>query len=186
MEYKHPFFKYLTPRGNNWAYELYREALGNGVPIPPLNKMQQSVFDKLKADDKKTKRMSHRMTYNLYLDDVRMPGDSFHYTKDADYIRLPWHIVRSHDEFVTFIYTRGLPEVISFDHDLVLTHQSYLEHPIPYEKSQVKTGYHCALWLVEYCTENVVPLPEYKCHSFNPAGKDNILSVLNAYQKHST
>lgn len=123
------------------------------------------------------------MTYNLYLDDVRMPGDSFHYTKDEDYLRLPWHIVRSRDEFVSFIYTRGLPEVISFDHDLIIQHQMYLAHPIPYEKFTTKTGYHCALWLIEHCYQINAPLPEYKCHSFNPAGKENILAVLDDYRR---
>jgi hypothetical protein len=42
----------------------------------------------------------------LYLDDIRTPK-----TKG-------WDIVRSYDEFVKWIEENGLPDKLSFDHDL--------------------------------------------------------------------
>ena len=42
----------------------------------------------------------------LYLDDVRTPK--------AD----NWEVVRNYDEFTTYITRHGIPDLISFDHDL--------------------------------------------------------------------
>ena len=46
-----------------------------------------------------------------------------------------------------------------------------------------KTGYDCALWLVEHCLNTKEPLPEYLCHSMNPVGKTKILGILDNYTK---
>ena len=40
------------------------------------------------------------MQYNLYLDDSRMPLDSFNYTNNKIYNIVNWKVVRSYDEFV--------------------------------------------------------------------------------------
>ena len=44
-----------------------------------------------------------------------------------------------------------------------------------------KTGYHCAMWLVEYCSDNNLMCPSFSCHSMNPVGKDRILGLLNNF-----
>ena len=58
-------------------------------------------------------------TYNLFLDDVRNPKDCCQYMPDAKfYFNSEFVIVRNYDEFVNFIRKNGLPNIISFDHDL--------------------------------------------------------------------
>jgi hypothetical protein len=95
----------------------------------------------------------------LYLDDIRTPK-----TKG-------WDIVRSYDEFVKWIEENGLPDKVSFDHDL--------------GEAGTKTGYDAAKWLVHYCYSNGLPfLPEYNVHSANPVGKANIESYLSNAKKH--
>lgn len=94
----------------------------------------------------------------LYLDDIRIPK-----TKG-------WDIVRSYDAFVEWIDKNGLPNKVSFDHDL--------------GEEGTKTGYDCAKWMVDYCIKNHLPyLPEYNIHSANPVGKANIESYLSSAKK---
>lgn len=85
--------------------------------------------------------------------------------------------VKSYNEFITHITTNGLPDILSLDHDLCW------EEMIG-EPSTEKTGYDCAKWLVDYCTDNKVKLPEItQCHSQNPAGKKNIVTLLNNFRR---
>ena len=130
--------------------------------------------------------------YRLFLDDIRMPSDVFKYTMDIRYATFEWIIVRNYDEFTTFIKNNGLPELISFDHDLADSHYTPKEYWTDYDKSKEwqdahvhteKTGYECAKWLVEYCMDRNLKLPTYICHSMNPVGKDNILGILKNFEK---
>ncbi|MDN3674295.1 hypothetical protein QWY99_14625 [Flavobacterium branchiarum] len=90
----------------------------------------------------------------LYLDDLRPIPEG--------------HIgVSSYTEFVTYITDSGLPDFISFDHDLGLE----------------ESGYDCAKWLVNYCLDNNFRLPKFDVHSQNPVGKENILSLLQNFKK---
>jgi hypothetical protein len=122
--------------------------------------------------------------YNLFLDDERFPTTAqtlieFNkelYTDDSN-----WIIVRDYSEFINYINDNGLPEMVSFDHDLAdikyvmgKTSFSFKEH----------TGYDCAKWLVEYCITNNLKLPNYQVHSANPIGKVNIQSYLQNAKKH--
>jgi|SRR5690606_1584635 hypothetical protein len=90
----------------------------------------------------------------LYLDDIRP-------------IPFGFVGVRSYSEFVTFIEQNGLPDFISFDHDL----------------GEEKTGYDCAKMLVEYCLDRQITLPDFAVHSQNPVGKQNIESLLGNFRK---
>jgi hypothetical protein len=92
----------------------------------------------------------------LYLDDIRNPKSD------------GWTVVRNYEEFVQYIDQNGLPDEISFDHDL---------------GEDVKTGYDCAKWLCEYCWMNGIPIPPYNVHSANPVGRDNIIGTLKSYEK---
>lgn len=112
------------------------------------------------------------MTYKLFLDDYRDPpkGD--------------WVIVRSYEQFCAVIEKQGLPEVISFDHDLSDEHYfSSLGFGIEYDKYLEKTGYDCAKWLIQYCFSRALKLPSWRVHSMNPVGADNILNLLADYEK---
>jgi hypothetical protein len=103
---------------------------------------------------------------NIFLDDIR-EVEWIYSSEVIDHLKLPWVTVRSYEEFVQWIREHGLPKFISFDHDL----------------GTEMTGYDCALWLVEYCLDNKVPLPNYNVHSANPVGRDNIFSLFSNFKK---
>lgn len=114
----------------------------------------------------------------LFLDDIRYPIEAYHYTKNDIFLRKDWHIVRNYEQFVNRIVEKGLPEMISFDHDLADIH--YLKPDS--DEYKEKTGYDCAKWLIEYCMDNFLDVPKFYCHSMNPVGKKNILSLLENYK----
>jgi hypothetical protein len=123
----------------------------------------------------------------LFLDDNRKPYDVFKNTIDPIYENNnEWTIVKNYEEFVDMILWSGLPEIISFDHDLSQNH--YLpenQSNIDYKTIKDRTGYDAALWLVGYCRMNNVELPTIKVHSANPEGKKNIEKVLYLTNKSS-
>ena len=119
--------------------------------------------------------------YNLFLDDFRMPKDAYNYLLQPIYISVNWEIVRSYDEFVKIIIEKGMPDIISFDHDLSDQHYS---QQLSYDQYTEKTGYHCAKWLINYCIDNNKKLPtEILIHSMNPVGSLNIKSLFESYWK---
>lgn len=120
------------------------------------------------------------MKKKLYLDDIRTPKTE------------GWDIVRSYDEFINWITENGIPDEVSFDHDLSREHTKYFfdngghENPPNPQKTQFieKTGYDAAKWLGEYCIDNSISLPEFNVHSANPVGKANIESYLYNVKKY--
>lgn len=113
------------------------------------------------------------MSYNLFLDDERLPRDVY-------WVKIPqvdYVIVRNLEQFKAMITERGLPEYITFDHDLADWHYTgdFLDE---------RTGYDAAKWLVEYCMDHNLDLPRYDVHSMNPAGCLRIRTVLESYNKH--
>lgn len=123
----------------------------------------------------------------LFLDDIRELKDD--YPKYIDYSdEENWDVVRNYNEFIDYISNLEIPEIISFDHDLADSHYTPMEYWDDYNKSKEwqeqqvhteKTGYDCAKWLSEYLHLNNIPSPKIVCHSMNPVGRDNILSVFN-------
>jgi hypothetical protein len=127
----------------------------------------------------------------LFLDDIREPKDAFTYTKQEIFLTEEWEVVRNFDEFKTHIINNGLPRFISFDHDLADTHYTpeYLwddyDKSKEWQEKQVhkeKTGYECAIWLVDYCIDNNLKLPKYYTHSMNPVGRDKINGLLESFE----
>lgn len=121
----------------------------------------------------------------LYLDDVRTPTTALPGYE-------PWHVVRSYAEFTDFILRNGIPDFISFDHDLADEHmQDYydqvayqgFQHP-SYDQFKEKTGLDAAMWLVEYSQENNTPIKSVSVHSHNPVGARNIQDCINSWKKH--
>lgn len=112
--------------------------------------------------------------YRLFLDDIRTPESTYSYIKNPIY-KEKWIIVRSYNEFVSYITENGIPSLISFDHDLadMITDDVMTE----------KTGYHCAKWLIEYCIDNKINPPDYLVHSMNTAGASNIKYLIENYKK---
>lgn len=132
------------------------------------------------------------MSYKLFLDDVRNVLDCVHYMHkrigplNPIYLEEDWVVVRNYNEFVKTIEEKGVPELISFDHDLAHEHYAPEEHWDNYDTWVVaqnfreKTGHDAAKWLVDYCKQFNVPLPKCVIHSMNPVGCENIKRVLDA------
>lgn len=128
---------------------------------------------------------------NLFLDDFRIPHDCMSYmphrigTSAAIYTQLDWDIVINYDEFVEWIKTNGIPATVSFDHDLADEHYSPTcgddnDYPTEFEE---KTGLDCAKFLVEFCQDNNIEVPEFYVHSMNPVGSDRIRNYIEDYKK---
>lgn len=108
----------------------------------------------------------------LFLDDIRNPIDAPAFTTgrgiNPDIYKEKWIVVRDYTQFIDWITKNGLPELISFDHDL--------------GEADERTGMDCAKWLVNYCLDNNLRLPEWAIHSANPVGYDNIRGLLLSFE----
>jgi hypothetical protein len=113
----------------------------------------------------------------LFLDDTRDPPE--HISKVFD-------TVRSHVEFTEWVDLNGVPDLVSFDHDLHAEHVSFFfdkggfrNPPDPtHEIFFNPTGYDSAKWLAKRCVETG-RYPEYVIvHSNNPVGGDRIYSLF--------
>ena len=127
----------------------------------------------------------------LWLDDLRNPFINIEGRVPKEDGTLIW--VLNYHEFVLWIERNGLPDVISFDHDLAFEHYTPEHLWVDYQLSKEhqdaqvykeKTGMDCAKWLVEYCMDNKKTLPRFYVHSANPVGADNIRGILLNYLKH--
>lgn len=123
--------------------------------------------------------------YFLFLDDERQPSAVGLYFEPKELRRLyyekDWFIVQNYEEFVQTILELGLPELISFDHDLAEIKYS---NGVSYFKYRDKTGLDCAKWLINYCTENKKQLPEFLVHSKNTdGGAKDITDALTNFKE---
>ena len=132
---------------------------------------------------------------NLFLDDFREPKDALNYMhprigKEASlYGNLEWKTVKDFKEFVYFIETNGIPDIVSFDHDLADEHYEIVcscgsieDFP---ETFNEKTGLDCAKWLIKYHVTNGGTFPKVMVHSTNPYGSERIRKYIDEYTKHS-
>lgn len=98
----------------------------------------------------------------LYLDDIRSPCyDGF-------------VVVRSVKEAINFVLENGMPDFISFDHDLGCS----------YDGQIYPSGYDFAKWLVEADISGAVDISDdfsFAVHSQNPVGAKNIEALLSGY-----
>lgn len=124
------------------------------------------------------------MSYNLFLDDIRMPYEAGNYMYPVElraiYRLEQWVIVRSYDSFVKYITTNGLPYMVSFDHDIADSHyeSDFKNIPELYDTMQEKTGYDCAKWLWQKMVDEENYTVRVLCHSMNPVGRENIINVF--------
>ena len=132
------------------------------------------------------------MSYVLFLDDERHPDQ-------VTWVEFPRYdavfIVRNYDAFVNQVTLGGMPGFVCFDHDLADTHYEVMleENKYAYDDGDLKktfdygsekTGYDCAKWLVDYCSNNGFKFPRYVVHSMNPAGKERIEGYIENAKKH--
>lgn len=118
--------------------------------------------------------------YRVFIDDKRMPQQCMTYMSDMEY-NAAWTVVRSFKEFTevidyNFRVMRILPEVISFDHDLVFSHEG--------DEQKEKSGYDCAKWMVDFCKREMLPFPRYKVHSRHEVGIKNIIGEIEFFKMH--
>lgn len=125
--------------------------------------------------------------YKLFLDDERNPYS-------VTWVELPlgpWVIVKNYKEFVAYITKNGRPDFVTFDHDLAHEHyrQSMYNPDRHYNNYYTdgtfkeKTGYDCAKWLVEYCIQNGWDFPDYKVHTMNSIGRENIIGYIENFKR---
>lgn len=99
------------------------------------------------------------MTWKLFLDDVRDPvGDG-------------WTVTRSANQALDLIERFGMPNYISFDHDL---------------GDDYWTGYQFAKQLGDMIMDGTISIPDgfdYYVHSSNPPGAANIRGYMAALLK---
>jgi hypothetical protein len=127
----------------------------------------------------------------LFLDDIRNPKDCANGLVPTNFNKLywekDWFIVRNFNQFTDWILQNGLPDFISFDHDLADEHYNPAMFSSVEEYSKLefkeKTGYDCAKWLGNYCIDNDIKLPDCVVHSQNPVGKINIQGYLENVTK---
>jgi hypothetical protein len=94
--------------------------------------------------------------WKLFLDDERYPIDN------------NFKIARTYDDAVKLILEYGMPEYVSFDHDL----------------GEELTGYDFAKCLIDYhLFNNKKWNVEYFVHSQNPIGKNNIIEIIERFKK---
>jgi hypothetical protein len=132
---------------------------------------------------------------NFFLDDLRNPNDAYLHLNDAydkislvDYSGIhenDWVIMRTYDEFVKCIKYIGLPDVVSFDHDLAEEHiMHYFKVTqdigiVEYGNLKEKTGKHCAEYLVqEWKRQGKSKQIKTFVHSANKWGGQNIKEIL--------
>ena len=93
----------------------------------------------------------------LFLDDLRDPPDD------------QWVAARSFADAVSHVTRHGIPDRISFDHDL---------------GANVPTGQDFARWLIEQHLDGMQTFPKtfsYTVHSANPPGAANIRGLLDGF-----
>jgi hypothetical protein len=120
--------------------------------------------------------------YYLFLDDQRSVLDVRWAVLPNKGQGLNWISVKNYEEFIDCIGKNGLPEFVSFDHDLAPSHYKAIRTK-NYNYIE-KTGYDCAKWLMNYCQIKSIKFPNYAIHSMNPSGAQNIKQLLERFKKY--
>ena len=122
----------------------------------------------------------------LFVDDHRDPPENLSMVFDT---------VRDFDGLKEWVEVNGIPNLVSFDHDLHAEHTSFFYEnggwgspPDPDQGCFVNpTGYELAEWLLRESVERGVHPRYMMVHSRNPLGSDRILSLLTAHtESHKT
>lgn len=110
----------------------------------------------------------------LWIDDIRNPQDPewtqwIHNNFGHQSFKIIW--VKSYIEFKSYIDENGIPDNISFDHDLGDV------------SDDEKTGMTCCNYLIEYCMDHKLDIPTYRIQSSNIPGAKNIKSKMDNWHK---
>jgi hypothetical protein len=123
----------------------------------------------------------------LFLDDWRIPRDCATYMwqrkVNCKIFHEEWDIVRSYRQFINWIESNGIPNLVSFDYDLAdvdeLKEELDIEEWFNLDENRVWTGLDCAKYLLNYCKEENIKFPDYIIHSVNPDGVEEIKKLLS-------
>lgn len=106
----------------------------------------------------------------IFLDDYRKPNKYVNCNLNKVFCAVDYNDFVS---IVKYVFNKyGVIDEVWFDHDLG-----------PVDKGN---GLDCAKFLVNFCIENNMKLPEYHIQSANSVGKANIDSYLKSYLKSLT
>ncbi len=102
----------------------------------------------------------------LWVDDSRNPheADRLSISPIAPPFEVYW--AKSYDAAIEYL-ERLWPDGVCLDHDL----------------GGERTGYDIAKHIVDRCLDEGLPLPLYASQSDNPAGRENILCLLDNYRR---
>ncbi len=121
----------------------------------------------------------------LFLDDLRDPIECAMYMylrADCRIYHEEWEIVRSYGQFINSIKLNGLPDLISFDYDLAddakLRENLPIEEWFNLDKNIEYNGLDCVKWLIKYCSDKNLELPNFVVHSSNPDGTKYLNKLL--------
>lgn len=131
----------------------------------------------------------------LFLDDIRIPQTAYLWDENQTLLERSgirsdkWDIVRDYNQFVDYINTQGIPDVVSFDNDLWDVASGMNTSPDnedlvkqfqmkDWENFEIKTGAHCAQYLVQKCKEQGCDIPKYYVHSANKAARPIIRKIM--------
>lgn len=99
------------------------------------------------------------MTYALFIDDERFP------------VNEDWVIVRTSEDAIDCVLEHGMPNFISFDHDL----------------GGDDTSMNFLCWMADALCDGVIQFPsdfDYAVHSQNPVGAKNIKGMMHNLLAH--
>lgn len=83
-------------------------------------------------------------------------------------------------QFIDYIEKNGIPQFVSFDHDL---NNRGGGEGLSDEQKLSNNGVNCAKWLVNYCKQMGQPLPKFYVHSANSKQGPEITKVLTSENK---
>lgn len=99
----------------------------------------------------------------LFIDDSRTPGQFYGFG-----LANKWDKVKTYNEAIEYFEKNGIPDFISFDHDL----------------GEEKTGYDITKWLINQVLDGKLNFPKnfkFFVHSSNIVGKENIIKLLENF-----
>ncbi len=107
-----------------------------------------------------------KMKHLLWVDDRRSPYEAD--LSSISPIAPPFEVYWAQCYEAAIVYLEiQWPDAVCLDHDL----------------GGEKTGYDIAKHIVDRCMDEELPLPAYASQSDNPPGRENILRLLDNYQR---
>lgn len=113
------------------------------------------------------------MTWKLWLDDVRHPKVFAKATYGQDWLKEKYVWAMSVDQAIYYVKLYGPPCFMALDHDLGYD-------PVTLSK---RTVMEFLEWLQ---TNHPDTPPEYRCHTSNPVGEQNMVAFMESWKKSLT